>query len=309
MKKGIVTIGLIQSKDRGSKEKNLKSATEQIRKAAKLGAKIICLIELFDTVYFPQSGKAGKAKFAESVPGKVTQVFSRIARELEIVIIVPLYEKSAGGKYYNTAVVFDERGKILGKYRKTHIPNDPGFYEKRYFEEGDTGYKIFKTKYAAFAVLICYDQWYPEAARAARLAGAEIIFYPTGIGDIIGYKPEGDWHDAWKTIQRGHAIANSVYVAAANRVGREGRMKFFGQSFICDPFGKVLAQAGKTKEQILIAEVDLERNKFFSDGWGFLRNRRPDTYKSLLTDKFVRKSRKLKNVAHYKDMKKALENK
>ena len=301
-----VTIGLIQSKDRGSKENNLKSAISQIRRAAKLGAKIICLMELFDTAYFPQTENADKNKLAESIPGKVTKAFGRLAKELRAVIIAPLCEKASGGKYYNTAIVFSETGKILGKYRKNHIPHDPGFYEKKYFEEGDNGYKIFKTKFAKFAVLICYDQWFPEAARMARLAGAEIIFYPTGLGDIIGYKSEGDWHGAWETIQRGHAIANSLYVAVANRVGREGRMQFFGQSFVSDPFGKIIKKAGKTSEEVLVVDLDLERNKFFSEGWGFLRNRRPDTYKSLTTNKLVEKSRRLKNVPHYEDEKKAL---
>lgn len=296
-----VTIGLIQSRDHGSKGKNLENTAAMIKKAAKAGAKIICLIELFDAPYFPQVENAVRSRFAELVPGKVTRIFSALAKELGIAIIAPLCEKSAGGKYYNTAVVFGERGKILGKYRKIHIPNDPGFYEKKYFKEGDMGYKVFKTKYATFAVLICYDQWYPEAAREARLAGAEIIFYPTGLGNIVSYKPEGDWHGAWETMQRSHAIANSVHVAAVNRVGREGRMNFFGQSFVSDPFGKVLARAGKTKEQILIVKLDLERNKFFAEGWGFLRNRRPDTYKSLVTNKFVDKSKKLKKVPHYKD--------
>jgi agmatine deiminase len=157
-----------------------------------------------------------------------------------------------------------------------------------------------------FAVLICYDQWFPEAAREARLRGAEVIFYPTAIGDIIGYKPEGDWHDAWETSMRGHAIANSLYVAAINRVGIEGKMKFFGQSFVADPFGKILKRASKDKEEILIQKLDLSKNKFFADGWGFLRNRRPDTYKNIVSKKLTKKSKKLPKVDHYEDEKRAL---
>ena len=219
---------------------------------------------------------------------------------------MPIFERTNEGKYFNTVVVFGHNGKILGKYRKIHIPNDPGFYEKEYFEQGDLGYKIFKTKFGNFAVLICYDQWFPEAARMARLAGAEIIFYPTAIGNIIGYKEQSDWHNAWETSMRGHAIANSLYVAAINRVGAEGKEKFFGQSFVADPFGKILKRASKNKEEILVQKLDLSRNKFFSEGWGFLRNRRPDTYKNLISNKFIKKSKKLPRVSHYQDEKKAL---
>ncbi|MDP3741659.1 MAG: nitrilase-related carbon-nitrogen hydrolase, partial [bacterium] len=194
---------------------------------------------------------------------------------------VPVYER-AQNKKYNSAVVVSEQGKIIGKYRKTHIPHDPGFYEKNYFVRGDSGYKIFKTKFAKFAVLICYDQWVPEAARAARLKGADLIFYPTAIGDLVGYLPrEGDWHSAWETIQRGHAIANSVPVAVANRTGVEGKTRFWGQSFVSDAFGKVVARASKSKDQTLVVELDLKMNKFISDSWGFLRNRRPETYKLI----------------------------
>lgn len=291
--------------------KNFAKTAKMVERAAQKGAQIICLSELYNTPYFPQYSKIkAKDKYAEYIPGASTSLFCEIAKAYGVVIIVPVYEKAKNkiGKwvYYNSAPVIDHRGKQLDTYRKVHIPHDPGFYEKNYFEEGKTGYKIFKTKFATFAVLICYDQWYPEAARAARLMGAEIIFYSTSVGDIIGYKHPNDWHDAWETIQRGHAIANNVYVAGINRVGREGQMQFFGQSFVSDPWGKILKRASDSKEEILIQKIDLEYNKFLSEGWGFLRNRRPDTYKILTSNKLVEKSKKLKNVEHYKDEKRAL---
>lgn len=287
----------------------LKKAEKLIRQAAKKGAKIICLPELFNAPYFPQKPAVNVEQYCEMIPGETTRTMSALARELKIILIAPFCEKTKSGKYYNTAVVIDERGKLLGKYHKVHIPHDPGFYEKDYFAEGDGGYKVFKSKFATFAVLICYDQWFPEAARLARLAGAEIIFYPTAIADIIGYKHPNDWHDAWETIQRSHAIANSVVVAVANRVGREGRSKFWGQSFIADAWGKILKKGSKDKDQIIVAEVDLEYNNFLSEGWGFLRNRRPGTYKTLTTNKLVEKHRGLKAVTHYQEEIRALEGK
>ncbi len=305
MAKRLVKIGLVQMSVPAPKEAALEKAAKLIRVAAKKGAKIICLPELFNTPYFPQKDKLPKKQYAETISGEAMKYLSSLSRQLKVVLIVPIYELRKN-KYYNTAVILDE-GKFVGRYDKMHIPHDPGFYEKSYFEHGKAGYKVFKTKYAKFAALICYDQWYPEAARAARLAGAEIIFYPTAIGDIIGYKPEGDWHNAWETAQRGHAIANSVYVAGINRTGREGQMRFFGQSFVSDPFGKIIARAGKTKDEAMIVEIDLERNKFFADGWGFLRNRRPDSYKDLISNKLVEKHAGLKSVPHYKDEIRALE--
>ena len=305
MKNKFVTIGLIQSKVSGDIAANVKKTEKMIRTAAKKGAQIIALQELFQTPYFPQWQKMKKDDFAETVPGYTSEVMKKLAKELGVVIIVPIYEKR-GNKYYNTAIVYNIDGKPLGQYNKVHIPHDPGFYEKDYFEHGPDGYKIFKTKFGTFSVLICYDQWFPEAARESRLKGAEIIFYPTAIGDIIGYKPEGDWHNAWETSMRGHAIANSVHVAAINRVGTEGKVKFFGQSFVSDPFGKILKLGSKDKEEVLVCKIDLERNKFFAEGWGFLRNRRPETYKEMRTEKLVIRGTKLQNVAHYKDEKKAL---
>ena len=274
-----VTIAAIQTKVLNDPEANLKKAEKMIRLAARKGAQILCLPELYRTVYFPQYKKMDLAGFAETIPGESTNTFGKLAKELGVVIIVPLFEKATNGKCYNSAAVMDQNGKLLPTYRKIHIPHDPLFYERHYFEGGDLGYRVYKTKFAAFGVLICYDQWFPEAARMATLAGAEIIFYPTAIGNIAGYKsPDGDWHDAWETIMRGHAIANGVHVVAVNRVGREDKLRFWGQSFACNSFGKVLKRAAAGKEEVLAAELDLSHNRRIREGWGFLRNRRPDTY-------------------------------
>ena len=302
------TIGLVQSKVSPDIKANVRKTEKMIRVAAKKGAQIICLQELFQTPYFPQWEKMDKDRFAEAIPGPTSSTMKALAKELGVVLIVPMYEK-LGKKYYNTAVVFDDEGRNIGKYHKIHIPHDPGFYEKEYFEHGEQGYKIFQVGKVKFAVLICYDQWFPEAAREARLQGAEIIFYPTAIADIIGYKHPNDWHDAWETIQRSHAIANSVVVAAVNRTGIEGKSKFWGQSFIADAWGKILKKASPGKEEVLVAKVDLDYNKFLAEGWGFLRNRRPDTYQSLTGNRLIKKSKKLQNVAHYKDEIKALKGK
>ena len=304
----IFKIGLIQMSVPATRRDALRKAGKMIRQAAKKGARIVCLPELFSTHYFPQAETADKSAYAERASGETASAMAKLARELGIILIVPFYELGADGKYYNTALLFGERGKLLGRYHKVHLPHDPGFYEKSYFEHG-RDYKVFATKYGKVAVLICYDQWFPEAARAARLAGAQIIFYPTALGDIVGYEPKGDWHDAWETAQRAHAIANSVYIAAVNRVGREGQMRFFGQSFVCDPFGKILKLAPRSKEEVLVTGVDFAKNKFFSEGWGFLRNRRPDTYKALVSGKLVENRRGLKKVPHYRDEIRALKGK
>ena len=306
MKNKFVTIAAIQTAVGEDLKSNLERVALLVENAAKSGAQIISLQELYATPYFPQYQKMDKNKFAESIPGPSSVVFQKIAKAYGVVIIVPIYEKDKKGHFHNSAIVINTEGKLMKTYRKVHIPQDPGFYEKDYFEQSDIGYKIYKTKFATFAVLICYDQWFPEAARAVRLEGAEIIFYPTAVGNIIGYNAEGDWHDAWETVQRGHAIANSLYVVGINRIGTEGKMQFFGQSFVADPFGKIIKRASADKEETLVAKIDLERNKFYSEGWGFLRNRRPETYKVLTSKKLVEKSKNLKKVGHYKDMKKAL---
>ena len=261
----------------------MKKTLEKIKEAAAKGAQIVCLQELYKTKYFPQKEKQDVSNLAETIPGESTKAFSALAKEEKIVIIAPLFEKAPNGKYYNSAAVIDANGKISGCYRKMHIPQDPFFYEKNYFEEGDQGYQVHKTKYAKVGVLICYDQWFSEAARINALKGAEIIFYPTAIGYIKGHNSsDGDWHDAWKTVQRAHAISNGVHVAAVNRVGEEGQLKFWGGSFVCDSFGKVLGEASYTKEEVLVVKVDLSKNNQIQEGWGFLKNRRPDTYKSLI---------------------------
>jgi agmatine deiminase len=276
-----VKIGLIQSAPTADFFKNLNKSEALVRKAAAKGAKIICLPELYRSVYFPQKDKLKAAKFAETIPGESTRAFSALARELGVVIAVPLFEK-AGNLFYNSVAVLNADGKLLGTYRKIHIPHDPMFYEKSYFKPGDNGYKVFKTKFANFSVLICYDQWFPEAARACKLAGADLVFYPTAIGFVRGYKaPEGDWREAWTTIHRSHAIANSIHVAAVNRAGVEGELKFWGSSFIADAFGNIVKRGGE-KEEVIVAEIDLKTNKSVGEGWGFMRNRRPDSYSSLV---------------------------
>jgi agmatine deiminase len=281
----IVTIGLIQLSVSESIAENMKKTSEKIEEAAQKGAQIVCLQELYRTRYFPQQEKLDVNDLAESIPGESTQLFSELAKKHKIVIIAPLFEKAKNGKFYNSAVVIDSNGDIMGTYRKAHIPYDPYFYEKDYFEAGDSEYKVFETGFARVGVLICYDQWFPEPARINALKGAEIIFYPTAIGYVKGYTSEdGDWHDAWKTVQRAHAIANGVHVAAVNRVGEEGELAFWGGSFVCDSFGKVIREASITKEEVIVAQIDLSKNKKIQEGWGFLRNRRPDTYNSLVKD-------------------------
>jgi len=260
----------------------MKKALSKTEEAAKKGAQVVCLQELYRTRYFPQEEHKKVEHLAETIPGESTQAFSLLAKKHKITIIVPLFEKGSDGKCYNSAVTIGENGKILGVYRKVHIPNDPLFYEKNYFEPGNSGYEVYKTPNACISVLICYDQWFPEPARINALKGADIIFYPTAIGTVKGYKsPDGDWHDAWKTVQRAHAIANGVHVAAVNRVGEEEQLKFWGGSFVCDSFGKVLKEASSEKEEVLIAKLDIGKNKRIQEGWGFFENRRPDTYKPL----------------------------
>jgi agmatine deiminase len=277
-----VTVALIQTTVSDSTAENMAKTQRKIIQAAEKGAQIVCLQELYRTRYFPQQENVDAAPLAETIPGPSTQAFSVLAKKYRIVIIAPLFEKDANGKFYNTAAVIGSDGEILGTYRKVHIPYDPYFYEKNYFAPGEEAYSVYDTAFGKIGVLICYDQWFPEPARINALAGAEIIFYPTAIGYVKGYASEdGDWHDAWRTVQRAHAIANGVHVAAVNRVGEEGELEFWGGSFVCDSFGKIIAEASATKEEILFAEVDLSKNKRIQEGWGFLRNRRPDTYLPL----------------------------
>ena len=275
-------IGLIQTAVGDDPDRILAHTLDAARAAIQEGARILCLQELYRTPYFPQYDDRDASAYAETIPGASTRAFSALAREHGVVVIVPLYERTGDGEYYNTAVVIDADGRLLPGYRKVHIPYDPLFYEKTYFRPGDC-YRVYDTRYGRIAVLICYDQWFPEAARAVALQGAEIIFYPTALGKIAGEEepPEGDWREAWETVQRGHAIANSVHVAAVNRVGDEGDIRFFGSSFVADAFGNVLARAGETGEEVLVVEVDLTMNEAVREGWGFFRNRRPETYGML----------------------------
>ncbi len=281
-KRSEVSIGLIQTAVTKDIQENIQKAVSFVKKAATEGAQIICLQELFNTIYFPQHERLDVLRFAEPIPGDTVSIFSRLAKELDVVIVVPMFEKAQNGSYYNSAVTIDAGGDILGVYRKIHIPFDKLFYEKNYFKDGDLGYQVYKTRFASIGVLICYDQWMPEAARINTLMGAEILFYPTAIGWIKGHNSkDGDWHNAWETVQRGHAIANGVHVAAINRVGEEGSLKFWGGSFVSDAFGKVLKKASPEEEEALVVKVDLSLNKRIREGWGFLNNRRPDTYQPI----------------------------
>jgi agmatine deiminase len=277
-----VIIALIQMAMSPDPRKNLKSAELNVREAAANGARIICLPELFHTVYFPRQIRSDPKRLSDTIPGKATALFSRIAKELGVVVIVPIFERAADCRFYNTAVVIDDEGRLHAPYHKVHIPQDPGFFEKGYFYPGD-GFTVYDTRFGRIGVLICYDQWFPEAARSVALQGADIIFYPTAIGQPKGDLPvEGTWQESWEIIQRSHAIANSVHVAAVNRTGTEGDIEFFGGSFICDAFGNVLARAGSS-EEIVISPVDFTMNGRVRDSWGFFRNRRPDTYARVCT--------------------------
>jgi predicted amidohydrolase len=274
-----VTLGLVQMAMGDDQEANVSKAVAMVGEASKRGASIVCLPELFPYRYFPQ--ERGASVRPEPVPGPTTRILSEAARESNVALVGgSIYEKGRDGHLYNTSVVFDERGRTLGKYRKVQVPQDDSFYEKDYFSSG-SAYGAFKTRSAKVGVLICFDQWYPEPARVNKLMGAEVLFYPTAIGRVDGIEEtEGDWKEAWEAVQRGHAIANSMVVAAVNRVGREGRMSFWGGSFVCDQFGKVLARADD-REQVLLATCDLELGRQVEEGWGFMRNRKPATYRKL----------------------------
>lgn len=309
MKKRPVKIGLVQSRVSADINKNIRKTYAQVEEALKGGANIVCLQELYNAPYFPQRAKYNASQYLETADGTSVKLFAHLAKQYKAVIIIPVYERSAKGKNFNTCFVLDTQGKLLKPYRKMHIPHDPGFYEKYYFEEGpDDGYEVYKTPYGNISVLICFDQWFPEAARAVKLKGADIIFYPTAIGNLIGFKQnkdQGDWHEAWEMTQRSHAIDNSVVVCAVNRVGTEGKLKFWGQSFVSGPFGKIMARASKTREEVVICQVDLSLNKYVEDGWGFMPNRRPKSYQSLVKE-VAKRTSKLRNSAYFKESKKIL---
>ncbi|MBI2058382.1 MAG: carbon-nitrogen hydrolase [Nitrospirae bacterium] len=276
-------IGLIQMSCSDSPKKNLSKACDRILQTAKKGARIVCLQELFRSRYFCQKEDASFFRLAETIPGESTVTLCDLARSKRIVIVAPVFEKRTDGVYHNSAVVIDADGTLLGRYRKMHIPDDPCYFEKFYFTPGDLGFEAFQTRFAKIGVLICWDQWFPEAARLTALRGAQILFYPTAIGWLRGEKPEINrrQEEAWEIIQRSHAVANGVFVAAANRVGREGNLTFWGRSFVSGPFGEQLAQASGTHEQDLIVECDLTSVGKTRQGWPFLRDRRVDAYKGL----------------------------
>ena len=280
-------IAIIQTKVSNNEKLNIKNSIDKIKLAAKKKAKIICLPELFLSPYFCQTENHSKFKLAEKIPGKKTILYCELAKKLSVILIIPLFEKKTSGFYHNTSIIINEKGKIISKYRKMHIPDDPGYYEKFYFTPGDLGFKSTKTKYAKIGSLICWDQWFPEAARLTVLKGAEILFYPTAIG----------WHpkekkkfgksqlDAWIVMQRSHAIANGVFVAAINRTGLEKignkKIQFWGNSMIIDPSGNIVARAKSEKEEILVCDINLSKIENVRNHWPFLRDRRIDYYKGL----------------------------
>ena len=292
-------VGLIQMSCSPDPERNLAHAVDMVREAAGRGADMVCLPELFQTQYFCQREDAALFDLAEPIPGPTTTQLSQVARQQGIVLIASLFEKRAPGVYHNTAAIFDADGSLKGIYRKMHIPDDPLYYEKFYFTPGDLGYKAFVTQPAKIGALVCWDQWYPEGARLTALQGATCLFYPTAIGWHPAEKEQYGvaQHDAWRTIQRAHAIANGVYVAVVNRVGHEtgnirgnevkgAGLEFWGQSFLCDPFGQVVAEASAEKEELLIGEVDVKRIEEVRRNWPFLRDRRIDTY-APITNRFI----------------------
>ena len=292
-------IGLVQMSTTADPEGNLQRALDRVREAAKRGAQVVCLPELFQTQYFCQREDAALFDLAEPIPGPTTSRLSDLAKELGIVLIASLFERRAAGVYHNTAATFDTDGSLRGLYRKMHIPDDPLYYEKFYFTPGDLGFRALDTGAGRIGTLVCWDQWYPEGARLTALQGANVLFYPTAIGWHPAEKAEFGvaQHDAWRTIQRAHAIANGVYVAVVNRVGKEtgdirgnaaggAGLEFWGGSFICDPFGRVLAEAGHDREEIIIAEVDLRLLEDTRRNWPFLRDRRIESYGGI-TNRFL----------------------
>jgi N-carbamoylputrescine amidase len=286
------TIGLVQMRCGLDPRENLDKAAAKVEEAARLGAQVVCLQELFRAQYFCQTEDHAKFDLAESIPGPSTEVLTKVAKAHGVVIVASLFERRAAGLYHNTAAVLDADGSIRGLYRKMHIPDDPLYYEKFYFTPGDLGFRAHDTKFGRIGTLVCWDQWYPEGARLTALQGADILFYPTAIG----------WHpkekeqygaaqaSAWQTIQRSHAIANGVFVAAVNRVGHEGPsdggIEFFGGSFVCDPFGVIMKEAGRSDEETLIVECDRGRIEETRRNWPFLRDRRIDAY-GQITKRFI----------------------
>jgi N-carbamoylputrescine amidase len=278
-----VVVGLTQMECSDDPKQNLANQVRLVEQAAKQGAQIICTQELFRSQYFCQSEDHRFFKLAETIPGPSTDALTKLAKKHKAVIVASLFEKRTEGLYHNTAAVIDADGSIKGIYRKMHIPDDPLYYEKFYFTPGDLGFKVHDTSAGRMGVLVCWDQWFPEGARLTALQGAEILFYPTAIGWLPSESREMNLaqHSAWETIQRAHAIANGVFVAAVNRVGREGELTFWGQSFVADPFGRIIAKASSDREEILIVPIDRAKIEETRQNWPFLRDRRVDAYGGL----------------------------
>ncbi|MBM3177035.1 MAG: carbon-nitrogen hydrolase [Bacteroidetes bacterium] len=281
-----VKVGLVQSSCSADLKSNFDKAVQGIRTAAGEGAQVVCLQELFRSLYFCDVENYDNFLMAESIPGPSTEALGKLAAELKVVIVASLFEKRASGVYHNTTAVIDADGTYLGKYRKMHIPDDPSYYEKFYFTPGDLGYKVFKTTYGTIGVLICWDQWYPEAARITSLMGAEVLFYPTAIGWSTAQDEQTnqDQYGAWQTIQRSHAVANGIPVVSVNRCGMEqnGAMKFWGGSFVANSMGRVIYQAPHDREEVKVVTLDLNQADSTRVHWPFLRDRRIDSYQPVL---------------------------
>ena len=284
MAKNIIKIGLVQTKVSENVEQNLETTARFIRQAAKKGVEIVCLQELFAHRYFAQTKDDRFFDIAEPIPGPLSRFLADCASTNAVLLIGgSIYEKAGGGKFYNTSLIYDSSGRLMGKYRKMHIPHDPNYYEQHYFSPGDIGYVQVNTGKAIVAPLICYDQWYPEAARVNAIQGAQIIFYPTAIGWFKELKRDEPFSARrWEDAMRAHASLNGIFVAAVNRAGREGDLRFWGGSFVADPFGQVAARASRSKEEVLVASIDLNRIRASQEGWRFLDNRRPQSYMDLV---------------------------
>jgi N-carbamoylputrescine amidase len=280
----MLKIGLIQTKVSEDIDENLEKTARSIKQAARKGADVVCLPELFAYRYFAQTKSGRFFELAEAVPGRLSQFLSQCASDNRILLVGgSMYERSENGKFYNTSLIYDSHGKLAGKYRKMHIPHDPNYYEQYYFSPGDLGYVQVNTGKTVIAPLICYDQWYPEAARVNTIQGAQVIFYPTAIGWFKELKRDEPFSARrWEDAMRAHASLNGIFVAAVNRVGREGDLRFWGGSFIADPFGEVVARASHGKEEVLVGGIDLKRIRESQEGWGFLHNRRPQSYADLI---------------------------
>jgi N-carbamoylputrescine amidase len=278
-----VPVGLVQRACSEDPAENLAGAVAAIEEAARQGARMVCLPELFRSRYFCQEEETARFDLAEPIPGPTTEALAKVAAAQGVVVVASIFERRAEGLYHNTAVALDSDGRLAGRYRKMHVPDDPLYYEKFYFAPGDLGFPTVEVRPARVGMLVCWDQWFPEAARLTALGGAEILFYPTAIGWQFDEGPEVDaaQHDAWETVQRAHAIANGVFVVAVNRVGREDAIRFWGQSFVSDPFGRVLTRASPDRQETLVVECDLGEIERARREWPFLRDRRIDAYGDL----------------------------